>query len=192
MKRTISVVLLISLVFAIFSSSLAVNRVNELFPEIKVGHIYDSEGNKIQTVGHLVNISSLDLNNSEIAVTYEYVLRAPNVTVEQPDDGYSGTVYLTNHYSVSGSKYLLTEVSGYWEMHDVNARVISAYVDYYNDAINTSFQRGSADVSNYFSVSTGFTEYGYNTDAFTIGSVLYLTIRIGTSRTYTSDTENML
>lgn len=60
-------------------------------------------------------------------------------------------------------------------MHDANARVISVYVDYYNDAINTLFQRGSADVSNYFSISTGFTEYGYNTDAFTIASVLYLT-----------------
>ncbi len=192
MKKSISTILLCCFIFSIFSCSFALTPSNDPFPETSIGYMFDSEGNKLEAIGHLVSIESTTQSENSIAVTYEYTLRAPKVTVEEPDDGYSGTVYLTNHYSISGSKYLLTEVSGRWVMNDPNARVISASVDYYNDAINTAMQRGSSPVSNNFSVLTGFTEYGYNTDAFTIGSVLYLTIRVGTSRTYDSDTQNFL
>ncbi len=197
MKKVLASILALSFCFVLSMPAYAVDAgLYEPAPSM-TGYLYDDEGNCVEVTGYLVDMGmacAYDENNETIAATYAFRSPPFNTTASGPDSGYSSTIYLTNYYSRNEYQYKLDAVSGYWEIHDSRVSVTSAKLSYCSTAINTTVTQRADDVpvSNNFYINTGFTEYGYATDAYTISSRLTLSYLMGTSRTWTFSMENNL
>ena len=197
MKKTLASILALAFCFVIGMPAYAVDAEPYVAAPTMTGYLYDDEGNCIEVTGYLVEmgmVCAYDENNEVIAATYAFRSPPFNSTVSGPDSGYSSTIYLTNYYSQNGYQYKLDAVSGYWVISDSRVSVTSATLSYYSTAMNTSIAQrvDNVPVSNNFYVNTGFTEYGYATEAYTIGSRLTLSYLMGTSRMWTFAMENTL
>jgi len=102
--------------------------------EVIVGTLVSDDGSIEQVSGHLINtraFSSINDKSDTLESTYAFDLysRANNtLTTEEMDGSYSVRVYLTIEYTTQNTptEYLLTNVSGYWEILDSLVSVTDA------------------------------------------------------------------
>lgn len=153
-----------------------------------IGHATDENGNTYEVIGTLVETIVPRSTNGTYASTYAYDISHRD-TADAPDSGYVSHVYLTVHYKLrDGNYYVLTNVSGYWDIQDYNATVTNANVEYICG--QTGLTR---NVPNNFSFATGFTTFTDCDDSgCTVGARLNLTYKIGSSRTWTFSLPNMV
>lgn len=188
-------------------------------PQTMSAYLYDDAGNCEIVTGYLVknsvskspNLNTLIredfLNNSQsysdldlYSATYAFSLLSTNntLTATGSDGTLASTVYLTINYSKLYNSYpdyyLLTSVSGHWDIHDSLVRVTSSSLRYYCQGPAPAYsQTATRSVSNYFNINTGFTEYvsscGYGN---MMGSELTVNYKMGTSRTWSFTLFNKL
>lgn len=153
-----------------------------------IGYATDDEGNTYEIIGRLVDTVTPYSTNGVYTSTYAYDISHTD-TADAPDSGYVSHVYLTVHYTLrDGNYYLLTNVSGYWDIQDYNASVTSANVEYICG--QSGLQR---NVSNNFSFATGFTTFtDCDNNGCTVGARLNLTYKIGSSRTWNFTLNNIV
>ena len=110
-------------------------------------------------------------------------------TADSPDSGFSSHVYLTVYYKLRDGKYfLLTKVSGYWDIEDYRVTVTSSTLDYKCGAGSGVF---GVNVSNHFTVATGFTQFTEDQGIYAqVSARLHLTYKMGTSRTWSFTLDN--
>lgn len=152
------------------------------------GYIVDDLGNTTTVTGKLVNTIAPYSANGEYAATYAYDVSMTS-TADSPDSGFSSHVYLTIYYKLrDGRYYLLTRISGYWNIEDYRVTVTSSTLDYVCGAQGGVY---GVNVSNNFSVATGFTNYTEDNGIYSsVGARLYLTYKMGTSRTWSFTLDN--
>lgn len=165
-----------------------------------VGYLADDEGNIIEVPGFIVESASVNSSSGDASVTYGFNVPLSSgstgsgeYTESSPDSAYESHVYLTIYYKTrnNNSEYLLTSVSGYWEIeHPYNTSVTSASVRYgCSDLVTTQSQLRS--VGNNFSFNTGFSTY-ITKAAGVMGANLTLKYLMGTSRKWTFTLTNNL
>ncbi len=160
-------------------------------PSEMPAYLTDEAGVTMETVGRLVTVSSISLDDG-LHATYAYELYSArgnnSLTVDDTDGSAAATIYLTVHYTTSSTtptQYRLNKVSGYWTIHDSNVTVPSATLEYGFAGHFPKVASGSwsGAVSNNFSKTTGFTDYIIS-DGGTMGATLLVNFKMGTSRTW--------
>lgn len=197
----ISILIACSLLFSSVIPVLAVSPVENtvVFPEqTSVGLLTSDTGEQIQILGTKISSCQRSADMSTVD-TYKFVIpdsvmRDSGLTKYGPDNGYSSTIYLSIYY-VGAQQYLLTGVSGYWEMSDPRASVESAFLSYgctpYSIGPAHDQHVENLPVSNYFSCTTGFTHYIPEMGGV-LGAYLVLNYLMGTSRRWTFTFNNYL
>ncbi len=168
-------------------------------PTIKIppamrGVVTDMDGNQYVVEGVLVETLQPQ-NNGEISATYRYdvPMRAAtgSITEEGIDGGYCSRVYLTIYFNrdiyednEAVNTYLLTRVSGEWELSVSNTRIESAYLSYTCTSVIPHISQSAFDVEvdNNFNVYTGFTRYVPETPAALVSASLTVNYIMGTTR----------
>ena len=127
----------------------------------------------------------------EEITTYEFTLYGnPEYVLSgnQTDGSESIKVYLNIHYKTQpngkNSEYLLTRVTGNWEMLDSRVSVTNASVSYGCSDTGHS-QNGEKAVGNNFSVDTGFNGYILPEMGGICGASLTTNLKMGSTRTWT-------
>ena len=193
MRKLCALLLATIMTFTVPMSAYATSSYTIYNPEIVVaptmiGHATDENGNTYEIVGTLVDTIAPRSTNGTYVSTYAYDISHTN-TADAPDSGYVSHVYLTIRYTLrDGNYYLLTNVSGHWDIQDYNASVTNATVEY------ICGQSGlSRNVSNNFSFATGFSTFtDCDASGCTVGARLNLTYKIGSSRTWTFSLPNII
>lgn len=177
----------------IFSSSL---------PEMK-GILTDEDGTQYTIIGTQVPTVQAADTNSGCSVTYMFDIPASILanytnTTQGNDGAFASTVYLTLTYSTKNSptEYLLTKVSGHWTIQDSSVSVESATLSYGCNgmapvATNNQYCWDKS-VSNYFNVSTGFTNYVTALPQGVLGAYLKVNYLMGSSRRWSFTLYNYL
>lgn len=149
------------------------------------GREYDIAGELVSTSSRLATMSAGDMITEQ---TYRYEIPAAltaggETTIHDNDGGYASTVYLTICWETVGGKYLLTNVSGHWEISDYNASVESTSLVFGctgGEATQTNWLN-PASVGNYFNVNTGFKTH-VSSFGGVMGANWTLNYLMGTSR----------
>ena len=171
------------------------------------GAQYIVEGVLVETNDGVAAASLDAVDTEEVAMTYKFAIPASvtagsgSITEGGSDTNSLTEAFLTVHFrtrevtdepEVSGiNEYLLTRVSGYWAENSPNIYVSYGSLDYYcykNEAPGSRQEVLSATVSNYFDVSTGFSEYVYSSIAM-FGATLVVHVTMG-SRNWTFQVVN--
>lgn len=191
MKKLILVLLTFILCLSTINVFASESSVEQLQPNgTVIGYLVDESGNKFEVEGKLVN-SVLRNNDGVNSATYEFNLYSSNntLTTNEADGSYSVRAYLTIEYKTQNAptEYLLTKVSGYWNILDSSVTVTNAKLSYgctgrFPDQIWT--QTKTLNVSNNFSYNTGFSKYVTDDTWSTVGADLTLDLKMGTSRTW--------
>lgn len=170
-----------------------------------VGILTADDGTQQEIIGTLVSTNTTPNSRSLncVEATYKYDLEvSPRATggskTEYGEDGgYASTVYLTINYSYQNSptEYLLTGVSGRWEITDGKASVESATVSYgcsgqFPKLTTQAVQNKS--VTNNFKIQTGFTNYIISDVNAVLGAHLTVNYLMGTSRRWSFTLSNLL
>ncbi len=164
-----------------------------------IGILRLDDGSQHQIIGTAV-YGVQRSNHTENAVTYTFTIpksltRGGSSTIYEPDDGYSSTVYLTINYTTrnDGAEYLLTSVSGYWDIHDWRVSVESAFLSYgctsYASLITQSIR--DVAVGNDFDITTNFSQY-IPEQYGVMGANLTVNYLMGTSRRWSFTLTNNL
>ena len=201
-KRLFCMFLALIMSFSLGTMALADNTANMFIPpETMTGTITADDGKQISITGTLVNMARpMSVTSNEISATYKYLVPDASVifsgdhTMTGQDTGQSSIVYLTISYKYTQglpTMYLLTSVSGYWAMTDAKASVESASVTYGCSHLADIPQTGSANVSNYFDISTGFDTYIYE-ELGVMGCTLTVNYIMGSSRRWSTTFTNNL
>lgn len=197
----ISLIIICSLVMPsilpVFASSPEEVDVNKSPMQAMVGTLTSDTGEQIQILGKKISSYQRSADNQTVD-TYEFVIpnsimRDSGITQWGPDGGYASTVYLSISYT-GAQEYLLTRVSGYWEISDPRATVEAAFLHYgcteYTGPARYQYVH-DLPVNNYFSCETGFIHY-IDYIGGILGSYLVLNYLIGTSRRWTFTLNNYL
>ena len=167
------------------------------------GILTTEDGTQYVIEGILVEESVRSNNNEDRSVTYKYDIPAVRASggsseVFENDGGYVSTVYVTVHYESRNVpvEYLLTKVTGRWEIRDSRVSVESAELDYgcngyFPEAVNTQSVFG-VPVGNNFSKTTGFKKYVSIDVGAVIGANLTVNYLMGTSRRWSFTLQNTL
>lgn len=207
MKTTIS--LLLAIVFVLASPmsvfATAENNTSQLAP--MVGILTLDDGTQVEIIGKLcsINTRTTTSNDTCLSITYQYDIPRPasnaraggESTIWDHDGGVASNVYLTLHYLTRNSpaEYLLTAVSGYWDVHDPKASVESAYLTYGCSGLfplPVSQHAYDIPVNNNFYVATSFTNYIANIDWSVLGAYLKVNYLMGTARRWDFTLKNYL
>lgn len=188
MKRSALFLLSLLLVFQLTLPAHAIEANALTIPSTMIGYATDDNGNSYELIGELVETTVPYSLNGTYSATYAYDVSMTS-TADSPDSGFASHVYLTVYYKLrDGNYYLLTAVSGYWEIQDYNATVTSSTVDYVCGPAGGIY---GVSVSNNFYISTGFTEFTDATaDFYQVRARLHLTYQMGTSRTWSFTLNN--
>lgn len=165
------------------------------------GVLTTDDGTRYLVEGVPVNVAKTTKINDSTFVTYRYDIptlysAGGSTEVHAPDDGYSSTVYLTIQYNTRNTptEYLLTRVSGYWEIADPRVSVESASVSYGCSGAFPSLTAHQSvlnvPVTNNFGIDTGFTDYVASGSVATVGANLTVNYLMGTSRRWSFTLEN--
>ena len=167
-----------------------------------VGILTSETGEQYTIEGALVSFARTMGTDMDNAVTYRYDLplssgSGGSSTVYDYDSGIVSTVYLTIHYTTQNSptEYLLTKVSGYWDVFDEKASVESAKLSYGCSGrfpSVTTQSKTNVSVTNHFSISTGFKKYVCADTWSVLGANLTVNYLMGTSRRWSFTLENNL
>lgn len=205
MKKIISLVLCLVFIFT-FAVPVFADEPDAEFsgaaPEM-IGILTTEDGEQHIIKGKLVSSGlSTQSDDNGSSITYKYDLltspRASESTTESDQDGgLASTVYLTITYTQKNTptEYLLTNVSGYWVISDKKASVESATVSYGCSGIFPSPTTQSVldlSVSNYFNISTGFTDYVTSDIYAVMGANLTVNYLMGTARRWSFTLTNNL
>ena len=172
MKKIISLILAMAMCLSLCVQTFAKENdgVNvENVPEM-MGILRTDDGKEYTIKGVLVSVAPMSrAANDACSATYRYDLpvspQANGSTTESDHDGAAAsTVYLTIHYTHRNTptEYLLTRVSGYWEISAQKVSVESAKLSYgCSGTFPSPTTQSVTDISvnNYFDISTGFTDY---------------------------------
>lgn len=202
MKKLLNII--ITFIFVIvpintLASSSSSNLTND---NLIVGYLTDDEGETIEVKGTLVNQEKKRniLDNSNTYLFELYRNRSSNtLTSSEKDSTLSIKVYMTISYtknrdsSGSSNLYLLTKVSGYWNMLDSRVFVSGTpnlrvgCTDF-----KTSSQIKNYSVNNYFSINPRFTNAVLLTSGGEMGGTLSIKLAMNNSRTWTFSMSNQL
>ena len=192
MKRTIALLMALCMIFLTPLSAHATELAGSS-PKKMIGYFTDENGNTTEIIGELISTQNTNARTGTFSATYQYKIprASGSNTVDSPDSGYSSHVYLTVHYQIKdGLFYLLTAVSGYWEIQDSRVSVISSTVDYTCMQSQSHYNR---PVNNNFYFTTGFTNYTPDNGTYSnVGAHLHLTYLMGTSRTWSFTLSNFI
>ena len=188
MKRISSFLFVLLLVFQCTLPAYALENNIQALPETMIGYATDSNRQVHEITGYLVETQTPFTFNGTYSATYAYDVSMTS-TADAPDSGFASHVYLTVYYKVrDGQYYLLTRVSGYWEIQDYNVIVTNAQVEY------VCGPYGGCDpinVSNNFNLYTGYTDYTEDDGSMSqVKAKLTLTYQMGSSRTWTFTLNN--
>jgi hypothetical protein len=202
-KSIISLVTLFSILVIMVSpvSATCADPNNAPVP-IASGRLTFEDGTCCDIEGKLVSTNTQCRSSSPIhELTYQFDILASNIqdaslTVSQLDDTVSSRVYLTIYYSSQNSptEYLLTAVSGYWELKDSRVSVESATVTYGCSGFfptATTQHAWDVPVSNNFTCYTGFTNF-VNANGGVMGAHLTVNYLMGTARRWSFTISNLL
>ena len=197
----LTLMMCLSLYVPSFASEVNTTSFEEL-PEM-IGILTTDKGEQHIIKGTLVSSppSTRNLGNNN-HITYKYDLpispKASGLTKESDQDsGLASTVYLTITYTHKNTptEYLLTNVSGYWVITDSKASVESASVSYGCSGLFPTLTTQSVtdrSVSNYFNISTGFTNYVTSSSNAVMGANLTVNYLMGTARRWSFTLPNLL
>lgn len=188
MKKLFTLVLCMALVGSAIIPARAEEPVHATLPEVMTGYVVDNQGNTTEVIGELVNTVVPYSANGEYAATYAYDVSMTS-TADSPDSGFSSHVYLTVYYKLrNGQNYLLTKVSGYWDIEDYRVTVTKSTLDY---VCGANGGVTGVSVSNHFTVTTGFTNFTEDNGTYAqVAARLHLTYKMGTSRTWSFTLNN--
>lgn len=201
MKKLVAVILSVILVM-VPTVALAKEPALTVPDDGIIGYLTDDNGNTIEVKGFIVETAMVNFLDADLSVTYGFNLAVPTstngsgeYTESSPDTAMESTVYLTIYYKTqnpsTGTTYLLTSVSGYWEIDRPNSvSVESASVRYGCSDIGTTQSRTRA-VGNNFSFSTGFSNYVSRIGGV-MGARLTVNYLMGTSRRWSFTLTNNL
>ncbi len=206
MKKILSVFLIISIaLFSVISSSAAA-------PELSsIGTIVSETGKSLPVQGRLTK-QELIATPTEFGVldfqsanTYEYYIAVPRsnetTTVDDYDSSISVHGFLTIVCSTQESSgltaYLLTRVSGSYNITDESVSVTSSKVSYgctsMIDPESLDQSVSNRSVANPFSIDTGFSVYApltHSGDQGSCGASYSMNLRRGTSSNWTFTLDN--
>lgn len=160
------------------------------------GEVFSVIGQKVDLLQEVNEFSAW--SPSEGSATYVFSLYADpsyTLTANEMDGSLSVRVYLTIKYTTRNSptEYLLTNVSGSWEILDSRVSVTKAVLDYGCSGFYPSYtqQSASKEVSNGFNCDTGFTKYVV-AEGGVLGSYLTLDLLMGQTREWDFRIKNYL
>lgn len=205
MKKIISLILAMAMCLSLCVQTFAKENdgVNvENVPEM-MGILRTDDGKEYTIKGVLVSVAPMSrAANDACSATYRYDLpvspQANDSTTESDHDGAAAsTVYLTIHYTHRNTptEYLLTRVSGYWEISAQKVSVESAKLSYgCSGTFPSPTTQSVTDISvnNYFDISTGFTDYVVPDVLAVMGANLTVNYLMGTSRRWSFTLTNNL
>lgn len=214
MKRIISFCLSVLCVLTILPVNVSAKSEKSGMPETKASTLLLDTGESIEIMGSLVE-EDIELynNRDEYSVTYEYALDSQTLEhierathsneATDEDPTLSVRAYLTLKYKKesgfgSGDNYLLTGVSGHWEILDKTVGVTSAKLGYQIIGYSAYEEKRvyevvtDISVSNNFSKSTGLTDYIVDDGFSTCMASLILNMKMGNSRTWSWKFDNQL
>lgn len=208
MKRILSfclaVLLLISMMpMTAMAAEMEDQYVNAGNMDKNYGILTTEDGKQYLIEGTIVEENSRSNRNGEQTITYKYDIPSAPATrlssdASGDDGGYVSTVYVTVHYASRNVpvEYLLTKVTGRWEIRDSRVSVESAELSYgcngfFPETVTTQSVFG-VPVGNNFSVSTGFKKYVCIDVGAVIGSNLTVNYLMGTSRRWSFTLQNTL
>lgn len=191
-KRILSIALVSALCTNLLPPTFAVAPPTSA-PPIMTGILTADNGTQYTIEGVLVPAIQPLSTGSGTSVTYKYdiptsVTAGGSTTAYDYDSGYVSTVYLTvdyNYKNTTPREYLLTGVSGHWEITDKKASVESATLTYGCTGLGprpTTQYVHDAPVENYFSINAGFTQYIASDVLAAMGANLTVNYLMGTSR----------
>ena len=156
-------------------------------PQTLEATLVSNTGEVINVIGEKVNAFAAPsgVEASDESVTYRFSLYSSpsySLTASEYDGSISVQVFLTINYTTqnASTEYLLTGVSGSWDILDRSVNVASAQLTYGCSGVFTT-QTATVNVSNNFSYSTGFTNYVPSVLG-SMGANLALTLQMGTTR----------
>lgn len=202
--RMLSVLMIV--VILMNSALLPISAAAEVAPNIGnvvYGCLTDENGNTEVVEGRLIDTVAPASIGETAKRIYAFTLyETENVLTAKGKDGaYTSDVYLTIEYLETNeypASYLLTAVSGYWEITSPNIRIESASLIYAcrgtareNHQAFVLSQYNTLSVQNYFSYNTGFDEYvcDFGITA-SVGAQLTLNYLMGTTRRWTFTLNN--
>lgn len=204
MKCRILSVLLIAAIL-MNSALIPISAAAEVVPtvgNIAYGYLTDENGNAEVVEGRLINTVAPASIGGAAKRTYAFDLyETENILTAKGKDGaLSSIVYLTIEYLETDeypASYLLTAVSGHWEIKVSNVQIESATLNYGCSGTGREVhsallsQTNTLPVQNYFSYNTGFDKYvcdfGF---AANVGAYLDLHYLMGTTRRWTFTLNN--
>lgn len=177
------------------------DNLNFEIPQTMTGYLLDEAGSLVTVTGYLVtqeDISLYGLLDDETNLTYAFTLYSgPNytLTAEDTDGSMSVRVYLTIRYTTQNTptEYLLTNVSGSWDILDSKVTVYNAELTYGCSGILPfpTTQSATHTVTNNFNYNTGFTDYIIQNYGY-MGANINLYLRMGSQRTWEFFMQNNL
>ena len=200
MKRTISI--LLSLIFLFPASTplaaASYSEVQTAPADTMYGILRDENGTEYQIKGVLVSSAENQVarNGSAftaMSATYAYAIPAQpragySQTIYDNDGAIASTVYLTVHYTrelnlPAADNYLLTAVSGHWELGNSMTSVTGAELDYECTSITHTHQDvNNVPVVNNFWIDSYFTTPVAPGIRTKLGAELTVHYLMGTSR----------
>lgn len=191
------------LVFVLCLIPMQATAANPDMPSRIEAYLIADSGEVMSVIGQKVDlsqeISELSASSSsEESSTYVFSLYSNpsyTLTANEMDGSLSVRVYLTIKYTTRNSpaEYLLTNVSGSWEILDSRVSITKAELEYGCTGFYPSYaeQSGSKEVSNNFSYDTGFTKY-IIPEGGVLGSYLTLDLLMGQTRQWDFVIKNYL
>ena len=182
---------LVAVILFVIGLAIPVSAAENEFPVLRdtmIGYATDEDGNRYEIIGELVETSTPRSIGENYSATYAYDV-SKVTTADSADSGNASHVYLTVYYTLrDGQYYLLTAVSGRWEILDHQASVISSTISY---SCHPYEYAHNVPVTNNFYKNTGFTLFTEDNGVYSIvGATLHLQYLIGSSRTWTFDLQN--
>lgn len=165
------------------------------------GVLVGDDGSRYIIEGTVVSIERFLISDTNSAtIKYELpaaIMNRTSITEDGIDGGIASVVYLTITYSSKNTpkEYLLTNVSGYWDITDSKTTVESAYLSYGCSGMfpnPTSQAVNDLPVTNDFDEDTGFTNYVTSDIYAVMGANLTLNYLMGASRRWSFTLTNNL
>lgn len=189
MKKLLSIILICIFCFSSIQVYAMDNSKINVYPDKIIGKLISDTGESIPVIGNKVYESNNSILNNmdENSATYMFELYSTrgssSLTTNDTDGSISVRAYLTIKYVTKNepTEYLLTNVSGYWNILDDRVSVKNAELVYGCSGVfpSPTTQTDTKTVNNYFNYNTGFTNYIIR-DYGVMGANLTLDLKMGT------------
>lgn len=208
MKKIISMCLSLAMMFSICTiaaqaTSVVPGNTVLSISDTATGRIIDSDGNEVQVTGYRVdNPITINAENDEYAVTYEYAIPLSTLYHTDSVTGSDSTSYLSatltvyyTEYDIEPAEYLLTKVTGSWsDPNTADGTSVSETADIYaickgigtGNLFRDQQKEGSITSGSFF--SPGF-QYSIQPTYGALGAVMTVSISQGSTRHWTLELE---